>query len=447
MEKLKDAKNIVRLYFSLSSIRVFGMSLIIATNIIFFKERGLDLFEINIVALVAVLTTLCFEIPTGAIADVYGRKISFVCSCFIVSLGLLVYAFSNSLFIFMVATSIAAVGYTLESGAFKAWLVDSLKHSLGWLGHPNLNNSSSYKHSLVIKETEAGQLPLLKEPLEALLASYEELESEFNEYLRTILIRERQVVYSASIIGALCGAYITDINSTLPWVLASIITAIVGILAGFFMKEEYFEKQKLSFSKGIKAMKATIKRSIYCIKNNNAVKFLFLLGLLQSITLQATAIHWQPYFSQFLQNDASLGYIWSGMSVATIIGASLSSRIFKKNNIHLDEKKSLILLLVMIGLGIFLSGFIVFLPITLLAFLFIYFAKGIFGVIEEAYLHDNILSNERATIISFMSMTYSAGSGVGLLLSGYIAEQYSVSIAWMLSGLVLIIFTLLFAKK
>ena len=94
-----------------------------------------------------------------------------------------------------------------------------------------------------------------------------------------------------------------------------------------------------------------------------------------------------------------------------------------------------------------MSGFIAFLPIILFAFILISFTRGVFGIIEEVYLHDNIPSEERATIISFISMVHSAGSGVGLLFSGYIAEQYSISVAWMISGLILIFLTLLFINN
>ena len=42
---------------------------------------GLDLFEINLVLAVYLLTTFVFDIPTGAVADRFGRKTSFVLAC------------------------------------------------------------------------------------------------------------------------------------------------------------------------------------------------------------------------------------------------------------------------------------------------------------------------------------------------------------------------------
>ena len=291
MEKLENGKNVIKLYIFLNAIRAFGVSLFAATDVIFLIEHGLNLFEINLVAFMAVIIVFCFELPTGAIADVYGRKISFVYSCFIVSFGFLVYAISDTLLVFAIASSIVAIGYTLESGAFSAWLVDNLKH---------------YKCS---------------------------------NLLTNALIRDYQIRTVVAIIGILCGSFIANINTTLPWAFASLITAITGIMAFFLMKEEYFKKQKLSFSKNIMAVKKTIKTSINCIKKSNIVKFLFLLGLTQSFALQASAHQWQPNFSQQLESETEIGYLRAAMLIATITGISLSSRIFKKkeNNNHSDK--------------------------------------------------------------------------------------------------------------
>ena len=396
MKQSKNGENTIKIYVLLNAIRVFGVALFAATNIIFLLERGLNLYEVNLVAFAAIIVTLCFEIPTGAIADVYGRKISFVYSCFIVSFGLILYTTSSSLFIFAIASSIVAIGYTLESGAFTAWLVDSLEY-----------------HSC-------------------------------SASLQNVLIKDMQVRAVTGILGIICGAFIADINIAIPWILASIITAITGILAIFLMKEKYFKQQTLSFSKNISKVKWTIKASIHCIKKSNVVKFLFLLGIIQAFSVQSSANHWQPYFSQLFESDITLGYLRSGMLIATIFGATLSSHMFKKKT---NKNKILILLQIIIGLGIFLSGSIVYLPIIIIVFLLISFTAGMFEIIRTVYINENIPSQERATILSFMSMAYSLGAGAGLIFSGYIAEQSSISFTWIITGLILIFFTLLFLKK
>ena len=86
-----EAKKIIRLYMVLNAIESLASSLVVATCVMFFIERGLNLFEVNIVILVGVVVVFIFEIPTGAIADIFGRKISCICGYFMAAFGFFVY--------------------------------------------------------------------------------------------------------------------------------------------------------------------------------------------------------------------------------------------------------------------------------------------------------------------------------------------------------------------
>jgi sugar phosphate permease len=70
----------------------------------------------------------------------------------------------------------------------------------------------------------------------------------------------------------------------------------------------------------------------------------------------------------------------------------------------------------------------------------------VFEPIKETYLHDNIPSKERATVISFGSIAHHLGGAVGLLVSGLIALNGSIQLAWICSGLSLVVITLLLRK-
>jgi MFS family permease len=66
------------------------------------------------------------EIPTGFIADKYGRKISLALGGLITAIGFSLYGLVNNYWVFLLAEFICAFGYTLVSGADKALLYDSL---------------------------------------------------------------------------------------------------------------------------------------------------------------------------------------------------------------------------------------------------------------------------------------------------------------------------------
>ncbi|MCK4524960.1 MAG: MFS transporter [Candidatus Andersenbacteria bacterium] len=417
---MKEIKKIINLYLTLSTFKVFAGSLFVATYVIFFMQRGIDLFEISIIHLALYGSIFLFEIPTGVISDVFSRKISFVCSCFLMSIGMLIFAFANTLEYFVIAAIIYGIGIALESGSFEAWLVDSLDHKL-------------YKNS------------------DSVFAKVSLLTKTF------------------AIFGVIFGAFLASENVMFPWILGSVIVLIVGILATIFMKEEYFKGGNNSVKENIVLTKRTMSRSIKCIKTNEAIRLLMVLVFVQSFVL-AVIIQWQPLFKHYLQNQSSLGFISAGSFIAVGLGATVClmiiprennssglflsgslrniiNKIAKKidNNLYskLQNKKNILIISqIVIGLGIFISGASNIFPIVLIAFLFYNFAEGIFNPISRGYLNENISKEERATLISFVSMTNSIGLSVGLIFSGIIAQQLSISIAWIISGGLLIISTL-----
>lgn len=396
--KNKDikAKKIIRLYILLSAMGMLSASFFIAIFFVFMTERGLSVAEISIVAFVVMTIMFIFEIPTGIIADIYGRKISYICSCFFMTVSLLIYIISNSLVAFLIAAIFHAISGTLSSGAFQAWLVDSLKY-----------NSCS--------------MPL-----------------------NTIFIKERQITLSIGIIGALFGSFLADKNIMFPWIASIFAMLMAGTIATVFMKEEYFYRKKSSLAAEIKSAKKIIEAGIECVKNNKAVKFVLLIGLLQSFAIKAPFVQYQPFFSQFLPNKISLGFLWIAMTIFTIVGATLSSRLLLK--LKNNHKKTLALSQIGIGIGILLSGIFIF-PLSLFAFLFWNLTAGMCGPVSSEYLNENIPSKSRATIISLESMAYSAGSGIGLIFGGFLAEYFSIPVAWALMGGILVVLTILLMRN
>ena len=70
--------------------------------------------------------TFLLEVPTGAVADFFGRKWSIVLGALTTAIASLVYASAPRFEVFLGAEIIFALGYTLVSGADEALLYDSL---------------------------------------------------------------------------------------------------------------------------------------------------------------------------------------------------------------------------------------------------------------------------------------------------------------------------------
>ena len=120
---------IIRQYYLFSFLHsTIGIQIVSAVYVTFLMKNGLNLFQVNLVNAIFFTTLFICEIPTGAFADIFGRKSSYMVSAILMSLSMFVYGSSSSFLGFVSAEMITAFGMTFRTGAFQAWLVDSLKH-------------------------------------------------------------------------------------------------------------------------------------------------------------------------------------------------------------------------------------------------------------------------------------------------------------------------------
>ena len=73
------------------------------------------------------LWVFLLEVPTGAVADKFGRKFSIGLGSLVWGLGVLIYGSFGSFYVFMLGEFLLAVGLALQSGADEALLYDHLK--------------------------------------------------------------------------------------------------------------------------------------------------------------------------------------------------------------------------------------------------------------------------------------------------------------------------------
>ncbi len=366
----------------------------LATYVTFLIWRGLDLFQVNLVNVVFFTTMFFFEVPTGAFADRYGRKKSYIISCFLFSIWEIVYSFSYGMVGFICAEMLAGIGRTFANGAFHAWFVDTLKHH-GYTGTTK---------------------PLFR--------------------------KEQLVKQLVSIPGAIIGAYIGTINLSYPWLVGGLIGIVSGCITWIVMKEEYFVVQKTSILHGLKDMLESSRKSIAYVHGHRTLMFIVLANMLMVFSIQAPNMQWQPFFGKSLHSGAFQGYIWAGIALFILAGIYISSWVIKKSS---NERMAMIVTLVTSGLGLLAATYSQnYVMISIMFFLLHELPRGAFGPIKDAYLNDLISSKDRATVISCQSAYNHLGCLAGLLISGILAKQYSISLAWTCSGLLLVIVPLWF---
>ncbi|MBP1947160.1 MFS transporter [Virgibacillus litoralis] len=95
--------------------------------VIYLNDKGLSMSEIGIVEALMHLSVVLLEIPTGIIADVYGRKVSlFIGNILSVGYGTFMLV-GDSLSLFGLALMTLGTSITFQSGAEEALIYDTLK--------------------------------------------------------------------------------------------------------------------------------------------------------------------------------------------------------------------------------------------------------------------------------------------------------------------------------
>ena len=373
-------------YLGMRGLANFAMSLHFAIYTTFLLSRGLNLFEANLVNLVFYATLFVFELPTGAFADVFGRKTSVVISGVFNTAGTLAYFFAKSFWGFAAAESLLAVGSTFLSGAFAAWAVDRMRH----FGHDGNT--------------------------------------------KNLFIKEQQVMVGVSIAGGLLGSLVATKSLSLTWLVSSALFLFWTALAFLGLREEYFKRQKLSFRAGFEALKQTTRTSIEFGIRHRTVRFILLIGGLQYLCLMPGNMQWQPWFGQFFHSVSSNGWLWVGMSVAILAGSSAAKTVLTR---FAGEDRALFYTQMLLGIS--LAGTVVFkvLPASLAVFMVHEFGRGLFKPIKDAYLNDQLPAKERATVVSFEAISHHLGGGLGLVLSGWTALAFGIPATWLMFGLVL----------
>jgi len=87
---------------------------------------GLTLTEVMILQSWFTFSIFALEVPTGVVADLWGRKASLILSAVISVAGFVVYALVPNIWLFILGEFLLALAFTLRSGAAEALLYDSV---------------------------------------------------------------------------------------------------------------------------------------------------------------------------------------------------------------------------------------------------------------------------------------------------------------------------------
>ena len=106
-----------------------GLRITDAVWVALLAARGFSLWEIGLAESVLHIVSLLFEIPSGMVADLLGRKKTLVFGGFLGVVANILMAFAPNLFFICFAMGLNAISNTMFSGTSTALVYDSLKQA------------------------------------------------------------------------------------------------------------------------------------------------------------------------------------------------------------------------------------------------------------------------------------------------------------------------------
>jgi len=392
-------RNYTRLYCIIQFLTSFAFGAIFPVYVLYYRHFDLNLFQIALVAAVFEASILVFEMPTGLIADIYGRRISVVLSALTLFISGLVFISFRNLYGFIIAEIIMGLGETLKSGALEAWLVDSLKHE----------------------------------------GKEEKVKYAFSEGKR---------FYSAGrLLGFVGGAYLGSLNITYIWHPFVIVIFATFLFLIAFMREDY-ELKKSPLSSPLKQLKDTVRKSIGVVKRERIILALLLLAFFFWFSFETISQFWQVHFSEnLLIQTRYFGWIVALSSLLVILFVNRITRLYESLK---KETTLLILMKVAFGISLLLIA-ITYDPV--IAIIFFIISQSLEGFSDPIFLdifNKHIPSEQRATLLSFKSLTGSLGEVVSGLCIGVVALKFGLRPTFGLGTLVLfagVVIFLLFVTR
>jgi len=365
----------IRLLYIFRGLRCF---LIIMPVIIpFFQEKGLCQTQIYLLESMLAVGILFFEIPSGYVADKFGRKNSILLGSIFSCLGYSLYNFSTSFENFLVANFLLGIGYSFISGADSALAYDSFKL---------LKNEEHY-------------------------LKYESQVTGFSGLIQ--------------VVSSVCGGLLAIMSLHYP-IIAQSIFYILLIPCALLLKETPCFQYTKNFS----------LKEILSITSNVFLRPGKLKWFVLYFTLAGNMTHTVIWIIQPLYQDLNIDLKWFGIlwGLQYLLFA-LSSRLSYKFTSKINIKASLICFLI-VGVS---SYFAIYFLKNFYALLFVYLlflVRGSFKPLIQDLINKQTESNIRATVFSIENFIKKFFYILIGPIIGFSLDQYSIAAAFLCSGLI-----------
>jgi MFS family permease len=384
-----EPRTVQRVYLVLTLCNTLAASFIWGINTLFLLDAGLSATAAFAANALFTAGMVLFEVPTGVVADTWGRRASYL-------LGSVTLAVSTALYwlawqmqapfwAWALTSALLGLGFTFFSGATEAWLVDALKFT-GFKGN---------------------------------------LESVF---------AKGQIVGGAAMLsGSVLGGLIAQwTNLGVPYLLRGLTLVVTFGVAFLYMRDWGFVPKPGKHP--VREMGQVVQASVHYGLGNRPVRWMMLAAPFTFGVGIYAFYAMQPYLLELYGNEQA--YSIAGLAAAIIAGAQIAGGLLAPRIRRLVSRRTTalitgllveVVLLALLGLT---TAFWVAVGLLVL--------WGLAGAatlpIRMAYMNGLIPSEQRATVLSFDNLLGSSGGVVIQPALGKVADAASYATSYLVGA-------------
>ncbi|HEV3504382.1 MAG TPA: MFS transporter [Actinomycetes bacterium] len=391
-----EPRTVQRVYLVLMLFNTLAASFIWGINTLFLLDAGLSSTAAFTANALFTAGMVLFEVPTGVVADTWGRRISYLLGSLTLAVSTVLYWLAwqtgAPFWAWAVTSVLLGLGFTFFSGATEAWLVDALKFT-GFKGN-----------------------------------------------LESVFAKGQIVAGAAMLSGSVLGGLVAQwTNLGVPYLLRGLALVVTFAVAFVYMRDWGFVPKPGKHP--VREMGQVVQASVRYGLGNRPVRWVMLAAPFTFGVGIFAFYAMQPYLLELYGDEQA--YSIAGLAAAITAGAQIAGGMAAPQIRRLFRNRTSVLL----------TGLLV--EVALLAMLGVttsfWVAVGLLVVwglvaaaalpIRQAYLNGLIPSAQRATVLSFDNLLGSSGGVVIQPALGKVADVWSYSASYLVSAAVQVLAT------
>ena len=388
---MQTTSTVQRTYLTLTVLSTLSASLIWGVNTLFLLDAGLSNTQAFAANAFFTAGQMIFEVPTGVVADVRGRRLSYLLGAGTLFGSTLFYLYlwqtGAPFWAWAVASMLLGLGFTFFTGATEAWLVDALSFT-GFTGS-----------------------------------------------LEAVFAKAQVATGAAMLLGTVAGGFVAQLtNLGVPYIIRAAMLVVTFAVALFMMHDLGFSSAPRAGA--VNEMRNVLRSSIDHGWRNRPVRWLMLAAPFTTGVLFYAFYAMQPFLLELHGDPTAYGI--AGLAAAIIAGAQIVGglsvpmirKVFRyRTHALIAATATSVAALVFIG---WTSN--LFIAIGLLVVWALIYAASL--PMRQAYINGLIESQDRATTLSFDSLMGSTGGVVFQPALGRAADVWSYSTSYLMAACV-----------